>query len=91
MPEPDDAIANGLLRHFQAQAASVAARLREAADDVERHAAKPQTNLNDMKPELAYRAAEITHDVAMAVANLRLDGLIRAAGDFDRYVREAAS
>lgn len=76
-----------LTREFTRNGNRIAARLRQAADDVERHAATIRTDIHDLKLDHQYSASEILHDIQTMYANLPLGGLLKAASDADRYVR----
>lgn len=65
---------------FSKRVESVASRLREMADAVERHGT-PKPNIRDLEPDYVRAAAEVAHVLHWGLANADLDGLIRAAGD----------
>lgn len=71
---------------FLASLRDVAAALRHAADEVERHAVVHDT-LDDQSPDHAEAIAEVVHDVLTCVGNLRLHDLVMTAARLDRAAR----
>lgn len=76
-----------MTRAFTRQGNLIAARLRAAADDVERHAAEVHNDLHDLKLDHIRAAGEILRDIQTMYANLPIGGLLDAAAEADRYVR----
>lgn len=70
--------------------ATVAIRLRETADAIDRQVAMgPGTSLRDMEKEWTPHVVRTLHEVRTMVGNLgALDVAIESAAAFDRLVRE---
>lgn len=68
---------------FSNRARSTAEGLRKIADDVERRS-KVKPDIRTMIPDHAKAAEEVIHTIHWGIANLNIDGLVRAAADADR-------
>lgn len=78
-----------LLEQFRRQGLLMARTLRRYADDIERKVQQPlHLDLGDLQPDALDLAGRILHDIQTCMANLRPEGLVRAARDHDMYARE---
>lgn len=66
----------------------IAAQLRDLAIQVERHRVDIDRAGRGGPPTAGAVAATVLHDVLNASANLPLDTLVRAAGNYDTHARE---
>lgn len=73
----EDTYADMVAKRFADRVEDIAKRLERVAADVRRRKAKP--NLRTLRPDFAYAAHEVIHDVMWAMANLNLDDLVTLA------------
>lgn len=76
-----------LVKRYHGAVDRVAARLREAADDVERRGHTVHKDLGDLLDDHMDSAKSVLTTVTGMMPNLNLDGLMDAATDVDRAVR----
>lgn len=84
---PDPAVVENLDAFYQRQVTHLVEKLRRTAQSLEdRREVRP--HLRDSKLDYDGHARQIIHEIVWAFANLHIEGLLSAATEADRYVRE---
>ncbi|QYN17490.1 hypothetical protein [Amycolatopsis sp. DSM 110486] len=89
MPRPTmrEALGDEIVRNIN----RTAAQLRELADQIERDGASVARIGTPGVPTAGSIAARVVHAVHNGLAGMALDGLIRAAGNFDTHAKDDTS